>query len=404
MELLKLAIVFALILVFLGLRKPLWLVMIGGAILLGLIFQMPPDEFLLDYGQSLISWQTWELVLILWFIMILEGIMSTHGYMQRMLSAMDNLFHSKKVDIVTLPMLIGFLPSAGGALFSAPMVEKSAEGSNLSPETKSIINIHFRHVMETFFPTYPGIILAAQLAGIPLFSLMGIMFPITIFIFCIGLFFVRQVQNQPPAEDKTKDKTPLTQGLCALFRSMWPFFLLIAQITILRISTWLAALITLVALLILVKPTLKQLPKLLRQSTKWKILLMVFSVLAFKDILYASGAVANLPQIISDLPIPAYLVFSLSTLIAAIITGMEMPAISLTMPLALAAMPNAALLPLAGLMILSAYVGAQITPMHLCITIVAEYFQANLQKVLLKSLPMYLIIYGVGLAFYHLIR
>ena len=399
MELIKLAIVFILILIFLGLRKPLWLVMLGATVLLGILFVMPPLDFLYALFHSLSSWETWELVLILWFIMILEGLMSQHGYMQRMLQAMDDLFHSKKVDAVTLPMLIGFLPSAGGALFSAPIVEKSVAGSPISQEVKSIINTHFRHVMETFFPTYPGLILAAQLAQVPLFSLMLLMLPLTIFIFCIGLFFVRKVKNQPT----TQEKTPVTQGIKELFLSMWPFFLLIALIGLGQIEAWLASLITMLALLVFLHPPLTKIPGMILHSTKWVMLLMVFTVLAFKDILYACGAVANMPAIIANLPIPAYWVFSLTSLITAMITGMELPAISLAMPLAMAAMPEAAVLPLAGLMIASAYVGAQITPMHLCVTISAHHFKANVQKVILQSLPMYMIIYAVALLFYNLI-
>ncbi|MCR4962669.1 MAG: DUF401 family protein [Firmicutes bacterium] len=399
MELIKLAIVFVLILILLGLRKPLWLVMLGATFLLGALFAMPPMDFFYALFRSLSSWETWELVLILWFIMILEGLMSQHGYMQRMLQAMDDLFHSKKVDAVALPMLIGFLPSAGGALFSAPIVEESVAGSPLSQEAKSIINTHFRHVMETFFPTYPGLILAAQLAQVPLFSLMLLMLPLTVFIFCAGLIFVRKVKNLPT----DKEKTPFLQGIKELFSSMWPFFLLIALIAVGQVETWLASLIAMLALLFFLHPPLKEIPDMIRRSTKWVMLLMVFTVLAFKDILYACGAVSNMPEIIANLPIPAYWVFSLTSLITAVITGMELPAISLAMPLAMAAMPEAAVLPLAGLMVASAYVGAQITPMHLCITISAHHFKANVQKAILKSMPVYVAVYAVALLLYNAI-
>ena len=401
MDLIKLGIIFFLIIVFLGMRKPIALVMLGATVLLGILFAMPPLDFLLAYGQSLISRQSMDLLLILWLIMILEGMMSNHGYMQHMLTAMDNIFHSRKINIITMPMIIGFLPSVGGALFSAPMVEKAAQGAAISPEQKTIINSHYRHIMETFFPTYPSIILAAQLADISLLSLMLLLFPLTILTFIVGLYFVKDIQNFPIADKK--NKWPQKADLWLLLMSLWPFLLLILLIMLLETDIWLAALITLIALLLQIKPGLKNIYKLIVKSTKWRILLMVIAVLAFKDILYASGAVDHLPSIIAQLPIPAYLVFSLSILIVAIITGMTMPAISLILPLALVAMPDADILPLVVLLNISAYVGAQITPMHLCITITAAYFKANLQKVLLTSMPMYAIIYLAVLLFYNML-
>ena len=60
MELLKLLLIFILIIVFLGLNKPLSLVMAGATVLLGVLFAMPVREWLRAVGASMISWSTLE--------------------------------------------------------------------------------------------------------------------------------------------------------------------------------------------------------------------------------------------------------------------------------------------------------------------------------------------------------
>ena len=70
MDLLKLLLIFILIVVFLGLKKPLYLVILGATILLGLFFRMPAPAFLSTCGRSLISWETINFMLVIWLVML----------------------------------------------------------------------------------------------------------------------------------------------------------------------------------------------------------------------------------------------------------------------------------------------------------------------------------------------
>ena len=51
-----------------------------------------------------------------------------------------------------MPMLIGMLPSLGGAYFSAPMVKEATSGIHMSQEEKAFINYWFRHPWEYHSP------------------------------------------------------------------------------------------------------------------------------------------------------------------------------------------------------------------------------------------------------------
>jgi len=395
MDLLKLLIIFILIVVFLGLKKPLYLVIIGATVLLGLLFRMRLADFFATYGRSLISYDTINFTVIIWLVMLVEGLMTKYGYLQRILGALDSVFNSRKFDMISMPMIIGFLPSAGGALFSCPMVAEAAKDTGISPERQSVVNIYYRHVMEIFFPTYPSLLLAAQISGLPLANLTLYVFPLALFVAALGLVYVKGVTKLP----KVQHKNHLPARIGALLFSLWPFLLLIALILAGGLEIWLSVAIVLAMLLLAIRPAPKSLPGLIRDSTKWRLLLMLATVMGFKDMLTASGAVERLPELIAALPVPPVLVFSLMSFFLSLLTGVPVSATAIVMPLAIAALP-AYTVPVICLLHLSAYLGAQLTPMHMCITITAEYFQANLQKVLLLSALTYVPIYLLTIAVY----
>ena len=87
------------------------------------------------------------------------------------------------------------------------------------------------------------------------------------------------------------------------------------------------------------------------------------------------------------------------SLFITMIVGIPYSVTAIVLPLAMAAIPDFSV-PMAAFMHISAYIGAQLTPTHLCISITTEYFGANLQKVLLKSLPVYTAIYVIAMIAY----
>jgi integral membrane protein (TIGR00529 family) len=401
MELLKIIIIFIFIIGLLSWKKPLPIVMAAAAVLLAILFRIPILDFLRQYALAVFNFSLLELLLTLFFIMVLEHIMSKNGYMQNMLSAMDNLFHSKKVDIAVLPMLIGFLPSAGGALFSAPLVVKAAEDTSLTPESITFINSYYRHIMEIFFPTYPAILLAAQLSGQPFSRLIIYLFPFAIVTFGLGLWHLRGIpKQQKPAKENTE---PTGKLILTLIKTLWPFLLLIGLILLTPLPVYIICGITLITLLIVIKQPLKTLPAVIWGGTKLRLLITVITVMAFKDLLIFSGAVDILATAFTQVQFPPYLIFALLMVFISAMTGMTVASVGIGLPIALAAMPEAGL-PFVILLSISAYIGCQITPMHLCITIVSESLGANIQKVLLKSLPAYGILFILAIIVYNILR
>ena len=395
MDIIKLLTIFVLIVFFLGLKQSFNLVIIGATVLVAILFAMPPVDFIIAYGKSVVSPMTIEMLLALWLIMLMESVMTENKYMERIVTAVDNMFRSKIVSIISMPMIIGFLPSLGGARFSAPMVEHAVKGMDLSAERKTILNMHYRHISDVCFPTSPSLIIACSVSGIVAGKFFMMLLPMGIFVPLVGLWFLRGVKNRPDVYASGKWWSRLTKLILAL----WPFLLLISLMVAFHIPIHLACLMVFVLLLVVIRPNLRTLPMSIWRYTKVNLLLMTVTVLALKDILAASGSLDNLSETISILPVPPIVVFSLAALLVALIAGGPFSSTALTLPLMMAAIPE--FTPsMVALITLSAYIGSMLTPTHLCFPITADYFGSNMQKVIIQMLPVYAVIYATALLFY----
>ena len=87
--------------------------------------------------------------------------------MTEILEGFRHVFKDMRVVITMLPAMIGLVPIVGGALVSAPMVVEGSDELGLSPERRTFVNYWFRHLWEYVVPTYPGLILAATMLGMP---------------------------------------------------------------------------------------------------------------------------------------------------------------------------------------------------------------------------------------------
>jgi hypothetical protein len=125
-DLLKIGAAFALIVVLLRLRWNLGLVMLLGAVFLGSISLIGPVQQARVILAAGIDPVTINLVTGLILIMVLENIIRKRGVLKRMMEAVVNVARDRRIAMAVLPGVIGLLPSAGGAAFSAPMVKEAS--------------------------------------------------------------------------------------------------------------------------------------------------------------------------------------------------------------------------------------------------------------------------------------
>ena len=73
--------------------------------------------------------------------------------------ALQRLSGDRRMVCVIAPVIIGFLPSAG-AVNICGAIEDKATGKDLDVEEKTFVTSYYRHISESFSPTYNAILLA----------------------------------------------------------------------------------------------------------------------------------------------------------------------------------------------------------------------------------------------------
>ena len=164
---------------------------------------------------------------------------------------------------------------------------------------------------------------------------------------------------------------------------------------------WLAVIISIVLYFFICRFRFKEITPYFSSAFELNIMLNTVVVMIFKEILTESGVIAELPDTLSKLPIPTFLVFALLFLIGTIVGGSTAIVTLCTAP-AFAAMPDGGV-PLLMLLMCFSYAAMQISPTHLCLTLIAEYFDSNFGVLVKKTIPVIAIFMVLILGYYLLL-
>ncbi len=133
------------------------------------------------------------LVLIIVGVIWLSSLMSEAGIMKDLVASLRTRL-SKRATLAALPGVVGLLPMPAGALFSAPLLDDADEENHLDGMEKVRINYWFRHVWEFWWPLYPGVLLAVDLSGLPIWFFVVMMLPLYFTALLAGyVFLLRKV-------------------------------------------------------------------------------------------------------------------------------------------------------------------------------------------------------------------
>jgi len=224
--LLKLALVFAGIILLLSRRWNLGLVLLLASVVIGLLFAYPLLEIWGDVLLATIDPLTLRLALAIVLIMMLGELLRQTAGLRGMVKALEALIPNGRIVISALPAMVGLLPMVGGAMFSAPMVDEVGDQLGADQERKTFINYWFRHIWEPIFPLYPSMLLAAELLGLTTTQLAGATWPLTAAAAAGGLLFgllglPRHGVHDPPPPPRAQSLRTLLAS-CLLYTSPSP--------------------------------------------------------------------------------------------------------------------------------------------------------------------------------------
>lgn len=392
----KVLFIFLVMMIALLKRAPLGFVMLGGAVFLVLFYQITLGEFLNILWRATSSLTTLELIAILLLIMIFERLLSQQGYLDRMLTGMRGLIRDRRVVMAFMPFFIGLMPSAGGALFSAPLVGQAADGSKVTAEEKSFVNVYYRHVWEYFLPLYPSIILAAQLSETPLHQFIGVLAPYGLLTILLGMPILFRI---PGVKNENCSLVNRHEMVKEFLLGILPLLVVVGLVLVAKLEAGLALGMILLVLFAYHRYTPLKLWRLCREAIVFKTLFLVWGIMVFKQTLVDTRAVDGLPSLLAQLPVPEFLVFGLVSFLVGMFTGLAVAFIGITFPIIIAT-GNQINLHLAVFTYVAGFAGVMLTPMHLCLALTVEYFMADLQKVIrMIAGPQFVLLFVAALAY-----
>lgn len=394
-DLIKVSFVFALILFLLRKKMNIGMVMSIAASALFLFYQMSPASILQTCRDAVLNDITIKLVFALSFIRMFELILREHNVLTEMMTAVKAVFKNRKLVTVSMPILIGLIPSVGGAYFSAPMVAEATRDIRMSPEEKGFVNYWFRHPWEYILPLYPGILLAAAISGVELRNLITANLSYAVLILITGFFFAMHGLRGPVISGNRLS----TKGLW----SFAPIFTVVVLVLFVHIELHYALIAVVIFLFFFYRYTIKSILDAFRHGFALDVIILILGVMFFKEAMENSGAVKNLSRFFIEEGIPTSPILFLLPFMTGLLTGLTLGFVGSTFPLIIHIAGNSSIGAIS-FAFTAGFLGVLLSPVHICLVLTREYFKADLWGMYKIMLPGCFIIFAVAVIQYILLR
>ena len=399
LNLIGVAIAFTVAIILIGKRWNFGISLMIGSIIVGVfsIQNIPPLELVRAFALSFVNHTTLELAGIVILMNTLAVMMQEIGAMTKLINSLRRVF-SKDSILAVIPAVFGLLPIPGGALFSAPMVDKEGDKLGVSKENKTILNVWFRHIWFFVYPFSSAMILicSQDFSNINIYDLVAIQIPGFLFMAIIGVLILkRSIPEKVMKENNIKENIE-RRGLLYLIPIILPIMLSMLISTFSRFPSTTSILISLpfgilalLGLLVIDGLADRNYSKILKKGLSWKLPLAIVGIMTFREMIKASGTVEIISGITSTSYLPAIIIIVLVPFIFGVITGYNLGAVALSYPIIEPLFPlvGANMVAITSLIFTSSLVGYIISPLHLCVVVSCEYFKTDLSKVYKRFVP-----------------
>ena len=357
--------------------------------------------------QSLTSFETINLVLVVFFIGILGELLKWTGSLDQMLSSLNILIKDNRLLASLLPSLIGMLPVPGGAILSAPMVEEVGNKLQLSPSRMCGVNMFFRHIWYLIFPLFPAVILALEMSGVPLGTFLLLNLPATIITLGISFFWLfrgvsvykdeSDVVNKNSAKNKNSESIDFKNAV-SFVQSIFPLlaavFLAIVLDVYIPAAIFVGVVIAFLNYITISSQALSEEIKTrfsyLKYSVKWNMMFAVVGIMLYQGFIESSGMVDVMSTYLIEMGIPLGVLIFIVPFLAGFFTGHNLAAFGISYPIFGSMLPDGgAFYGLFGMLYVTSLAGYLISPIHLCLVLTREHFEANFKKIIYElSVPI----------------
>ncbi len=364
------------------------------SVVLAFLYLLRPLDFLKSLFQASTDRTTITLIFALTLIRVFENIMRKKGIMQEMMESFRGMVMDRRILMASMPALIGLLPSMGGALFSAPMVDEASKDIKMTPEKKAFVNYMFRHPWEFVSPLYPGIILASAITAHSLRNLILVNLPYAICLIIGGAVWGLTGLGVQKEGFKRISKSG--------FLSFLPLFLILLMVMVFHLDLSISIGTVVIGLFVFLRYSFKNMLQSFREGFSWEIVVIILGVMTFKVVLGYSGAVTNISTFFSREGIPILPVLFFLPFISGLLTGLTIGFVGSTFPIILG-LQNAQHISAISFAFASGYVGVLLSPVHLCLVLTREYFNATMKGIYSRTIKASILIMLIALIEYFIL-
>lgn len=335
--------------------------------------------------------QTIELALLMTLIFILAKLMQETGAITKLIDSLRTFF-SKGGTLGVIPAVYGLMPVPGGALFSAPMINKEGDKYHLDKNQKNFLNIWFRHV---WFPIYPIssamiLICSEKFSDINIYSLILANVPAFIAIIIIGFILLKKfITNAPKQQtNSTKDYS----GLMFILPPIVPlvFYAVLQLFGFPQIKSFLIGVVfSIILVYFITNINRRDYIQALKKSLTWKLGVAIFGIMIFREMFEVSGANVIIADMIGNLPFPAIWMVALIPLLLGSLTGYNLGAIALSYFLVepFFSYTGIGIIGLTSIIFMSSFVGYLVSPIHLCNVLSSDYLKTDTTRMYKMFIP-----------------
>jgi len=354
------------------------------------------EAIIYSFEKPGVKTDTIELAVLLTLIYILARCMQETGAIKKLIDSLRSVFY-KGGTLGIIPAVYGLMPVPGGALFSAPLIDKEGEGYHLSQSQKNFLNVWFRHIWFPIFPISSAMmtICSDKFSNIDIYKLVIADFPVFLLFIIIGMIYLKVFirKNQVVKKPSKRDYSGLVYILppiIPIFIYLILFLLGFQNLKEYQIKIFILGVVISIFLLYrLTSITWNKYIKILKNSLSFNLAIVIFGIMIFREMITVSKANIILADLIAELPFPSIIILILIPLILGLLTGYNLGAIALSYPLVEPFFQNTGLniVGLTSIIFMGSLVGYLISPIHLCNVVSSDYLKTDVTRIYKMYIP-----------------
>ena len=387
-----LGFILSVILLLLVSQRSLTLAMFLAAFTLGII-AIPNSLSSLLLGL-LLNPSAIALALAVGLIPLIGEVMSETGQMDKLIG---NMRIGRRAFLMLSPALIGMLTMPGGALLSAPIVDRA--GGSLPRGEKAGINVWFRHILYLVYPISANFIVATEAANLELYRPIPYLAVLLLFSLLLGYIFLLRRCHGRIGYERRFSLRDLIQPLIILLLApvMDASIRVFLNPQIKEAGTLIAVFSSLTLAIIIggVKPS--DLRKMAMKAKPWSFAAMMISIIFFLEVFRSSG----IPELLRDLPLSPEVIYCIAFALG-FSTGRIITPAGIIFPIYISRFDSISPSRFA-LIYYGIFLGYVLTPVHPCVSLTIKILKAEVKDYMKVMIPPVTAAATISLAALHLL-